>query len=107
MPHELRVCAETEKSDNAFLRAFSDRYQNFVDACLGDPFARRYCVGDLAENFLNTRLNCERDWNPAANAISLMRRLPFRSRSHAVAKRVRATYSTKFMPVTRLKFSLR
>src|SRR5437868_14236071 len=52
----------------------------------------RYSVGDLPENLLNTRLNCERDWNPTANAISLMRRSPFRSKSHAVVKRMRATY---------------
>src|SRR5439155_2902972 len=66
-----------------------------------------YRLGDLPASFLNTRLNCDSDWNPTAKAISLMRRFAFPKSSHAFLKRMRAMYSTKFTPVTSLNFSLR
>ena len=47
------------------------------------------------------------DWNPTANAISLMRRFEFSRRSQVFSNRVHAMYSTKFTPVTSLNFSLR
>src|ERR1700741_1536332 len=51
----------------------------------------RYSVGDLPDSLWKTRLNCESDWKPAANAISLIRRLEFSRRSRAVSNRARAT----------------
>ncbi len=51
----------------------------------------RYAFGDFPESFLKTRLNCESDWNPAAKAISLIRRLEFSRRSRAFSNRARAT----------------
>ena len=58
-----------------------------------EPHAWQHDIASaiFPESFLNTRLNCESDWNPTAKAISLMRRREFRRRSHAFLNRACAT----------------
>ena len=45
-PHEGRVCAETEKSDNAFFRIFSDRATELHRCLRSMPSAARYWIGN-------------------------------------------------------------
>ncbi len=69
------------------------RYQArfFWGLAYGGVSAERKAVGDLPVTFLNERLNCESDWNPTSNAISLIRRFGFCRRLRAFSIRVRAT----------------